>query len=277
MAFTKRKKPFKKHIKRHKRHAKAAYKTIALTCPYRGGNMMLPDTYRAVGHTNYIQAIQSGAASTETTQIIIIAFNDKSNQFNKYFWNGTNWTSSTANIQPAGLFYLLGDPDRSGVGQGGNAPYLRGRVNKSTIKVRWIPTQDGTHPVSSRICVFPTNSDPRSTLAGIGGVMNLGTLSEQPYCKTFDFPWQTTTMAKPMINSIGTLKLMGDRFRSSIESGEFDFEYDTTPAYELYWVVSVTTIGANAAYYVQSGTLEIDMFDHIELFNRNPLLSSSPA
>lgn len=273
------KKSFKKFNTKKKYNKKCGMvsKTVTFKCPSLSRLQMFPDVYRATAHSQLSNSLSLATASTDQIyQIQVFSTGIHLNLSEMTNRSGT--LSSPTSIVPAGIAYLLGDPNSGGTQMGGVAPYITYRILRSWLKVTWMPATlvlSAINPQPSNcvteVCINFSN-EPLTTYYNI----NNSNLTEQPYAKHKIYPAYSTEVIPPLVNGVDTLELWGDRYKSSIEGPAFVGTYNSSPSNNTYAVVSIYTLGANANNFALNGSYIIDVFQEYEFFGRNPFNSFLP-
>lgn len=268
-AYRKRRRAYKK------RRRNTPGKEVTLHIPFKRGCQMFPDRYIVKGHTQYsFSILNNGSAGVQAYYDIMLVSNAITANNGPAFSNAghTGFGSFSTNV-PAGCYYLLGDSNKGGSGQGANAPYGLYRVNSSFIKVTITPVMvSNASPIE--VVIYP--STQYSNLGQMLGAPT-GSVAEQPYAKNKQFGMNSMDQSKSISSSMSTLRLVGDRYKSSLENGSFDGNLGSLPVFQTFWNIRTSTISASSVAYALSYSAVVDLYQDIEFFFRNTYISSAPA
>jgi len=168
--------------------------------------------------------------------------------------NGGAYTNNFA----SGMAYLIGlIADTPAV-----APYLNGRVNGCSFKIKITPAASGPLQVNS--CLWPATQPTTSTIG-------FATASEQPYAKSVSIPGNQTSRPALLKRYISTRKLVGYRYKSSIEaSPNFTFTAGGAAPTHLYYNLFMYGDGITNLL----AQVEWEATLYVEYFNRTTWYSS---
>lgn len=264
MKFKLRRKPRRTIRRKRKSNALVKHET-AISIP-KYNLQMFPDRYFCRARINVVANVGvTGAASTYTRW----TYQQIGNYVGQNNANVNDGGYATSNV-PAGIYYLLGDTDKSSSHAGGNAPYAYVRTHGSGVKVKWLPDSTSSTQTTTQLVVLPTN--------GIGNVSYAGLVSnnvaEQPFAKTEIYPRGMITESKTINNYITTARMTGEKYKSSLESGKFDQSLNTEPDYVWQWVIYLGTAAYTATQYSINGTLMMEFYYDLEFFRRNTFITT---
>lgn len=275
----------KKHYKKagkayvKKRAGRFKGKSTVAKIPKTLTQGLFPDIYRTVARTIIYEDFGTGtaySASTPLAKYIELKGNGFFTSASTYFQGGIgpkfNSSGVFANAFPSGLGYLLGLYDNSGGGHiGGNSPYYKYRINKSTIRldIAGIPNSVNGN---FQVAILPSDT-PALSLSAMTSVQ----FAEQPFCKTKMFSaYDLMGKAIKMSHTMSTLKVIGDKYKSSMETGQFDGAASSDPAQIWTWIIRWDNLLPNAIAYAVTGNMKITIDHHVEFFDRNPFTSYGP-
>jgi len=241
----------------------------ALHMPMTRTLQLLPDRYYCKGRASFIASItlNAGIGTDARWHVQFLGNSIVQNNVNN---NGGGFAISCI---PSGLSYLLGDNNASAGAQGGNAPYLNYRVSSSSVSATYIPIGTATG-IPVQMTVIPYIG----SLALYANMVSVN-LREQPYCRYKTIPAYVNTEQKPLRSRMNTLQLFGDKYKATLENGQFDGTYSAPPSSEgvWTWLISLATLQATVTDYTSIGSLMVDVVYDIELFNRNLYTSLVPS
>lgn len=238
-----------------------------VTIPLTHSLQLYPDRYKARGRSVVTVTIaQTG--SSGVAQYFNLQFVGNS-LINNYAVNGGSFSGNSA--VPSGIAGLLGSTNPGSAGVGAYAPYSKYRITAAVIRVRYVPDSTSTN-ATSVLSVFPNEGSAPGDFNG----MTLSQVAEQAYVVTTYIPQTCTTAPQLLKNSATTLRVFGDKFKSTIENGLFDGVYNGAPTAVWQFVISLNTI-ATVANYSLNGTMLVEVDQDIEFFDRNTLRTTLPA
>lgn len=247
---------------------------VALHMPLKKGCQMFPDRYFVTARTDYLNGFSlAGAPGALAIFQLDVFANTFIGTIGGNIGGSTGRGTYTYTQQvPAGLSYLLGDNNAGAGGLGGLAPYFNYRIHSSKIKVSWVPTLSAiaTNSANTTLVIFPTIAPTTSYMN-----MSESQYCEQPYARVRDYPANITTTTKPMTNTMSTLRIWGDQYKATVESGVFDASYITNPSKTWRWSVSVFSTAASVQDFSIAGTIRVELEQDIEFFNRNNYTSTT--
>jgi len=227
---------------------------------------MYPDRKLVTARTtiNYAVSINNGAGNNGAYWFQKVANCINTNNFN------VNLAGYLGAAVPSGVSYLLGDSNQGGSNAGGNAPYFAYRVHKSRVKVTFLalPNLSGCNAL---LCVTPLLGYSSTVFQSMGNTQ----LAEQPRTRTRLINALPYGPAPVVTNECSTAEIYGDRFKSTIENGQYDGNWSSAPSNQWQWVISLQTLAASVANYTLIGTVYVEFTDDIEFFSRNTFVASA--
>jgi len=226
---------------------------------------MFPDRLRTVAKTivNYGVSINPGAGNNGNFWFQKIANCLNTNNYN------VNLGGYSGTIAPSGISYLLGDSNQGGSNAGGNAPYYNYRVYKSRVRVRFLglPNLAGANAI---LTVVPLLGYASSVFAGMSNTQ----VCEQPYAKWMLINALPYGPVPTVVNQMSSLELYGDKFKSTLESGQYDGNWNSAPSNQWQWLIALQTMAATVANYTLIGTVVVEIEDDVEFFSRNTYIAA---
>jgi hypothetical protein len=237
-------------------------------------NTVFPDFLR----TSLVTTFTTAFNNATTPLINIFHANDVLRVGPATAFTGLTSTSFANNV-PSGLTFLLSN---NVVNTGATSPYNKYRVIASAIRVQWLGLTSvaaSTVFEGTRLSVFPHTTDALSNYNHTSlSSLSTNNIIEQPLCKSILSPHVQST--KPIIidHYQTTLKQLGFRYPSSLESvsglsGAISGSSTYDPPDYIYdWIVRVASSDDSATV---TGDLTITITHDVELFGRNSYTSAT--